>query len=209
MGHIPETVMRGATTIREILQAFLPDATQEIIDVARDQWPIADNLLPYFESFDVYDPSLITNDQFPGVGIFPASSRNFIRDDYLPSGAQKYESTYSMQILVAARTPRNETDTGWVADPKKAAIVLRDDLTGLLQSVLLQTPSLNSGGRCSMDENSMSVTYMDPMTATSQGQGRWIAASIISADFRLTEVTYAQPYGIVETVVVEVEKWET
>lgn len=203
MGSIPEVVMRGPSVIRDLTMAFLQSVMPGLIDVARDQWSVDADYLPYFRSFDVYEPSLITNDQYPGLGMYPATARDFVRDDYLPSGAQKYEAKYSMQLMVVARTPRIANDTKWADPPKQTATRLRDDLTSLVQAALLQTPSLNSNGRCSIDENTMQVTYLDPMMPNSQGTGRWIAASIISAEFRLTEVTYALPYGTADTVIVE------
>jgi len=197
-------IMRGPTKLRAYISEFLAAAMPDVIVIARDQWGLDGYSLPEPKMYDAVDPSLVGNDQYPALGAVVLNDRNHIRQDWDSWAQQTYATTYSVRIFVAARTPQT-ADGSWELETKASAIRLRDDLTRLLQHVLLQTPSMNRPDEIRAEETSMQTDYLEPMMTNTQSK-RWVAPSIVTIEVSFTESTVTTPIGTANTFIVTVEK---
>lgn len=194
-----EPLMRGFTSLREYIAAFLAAEVPALIDVARLEWAGVDALtLPYPEKYDWYDLALVN--QYPAIGLVPANDKDHRRTDITDHGAKEIWTNYATRIFVIAASPL-DANGQFIGDGKASALRLRDDLLRLVQAALLDYPNLKRTD-VKLVEESMVTDYLEPMKVNTQNP-RWAAAGIISVDFRFMEYTRSLKYGNANTVVVE------
>ena len=136
---------------------------------------------------------------YPFIGVFSTNLGGLVRTDTMPDGALEYKRTYSTRIVVSARTGLDEDGSTWLQPEKDVATKICSDLTSLVHAALLQTPSCGHPKEVYMEETTLVADFLEPVMPNSQAK-RWIASSVSTADFKLTEYTYALPYGTADTI---------
>lgn len=197
-------LMRGPTKLRAYISEFLESAFPDILSIAWDQWDLDQYTLPVPKMYNAIDPGLVGNDEFPAIGVLVLNDRNHIRQDWDLQAQQTYAVIYSVRIFVAARTPQT-ADGKWESDAKGSSIRVRDDLTRLLQHVLLQTPSMGRPAELRMEETSMQTDFLEPFLTNTQAK-RWVSASVVTMDVAFTESTVTTKIGTANTFIVNVDK---
>lgn len=196
-------LMRGFERLRQIVSSYLQVAMPYYIDAARAEWSLDEFMLPYPVKYNVYDPDLVA--EWPFIGMVVANDSNHVRNDVLPDGSQEYQHTLSTRLILVARTPLLEDGSTWAQPEKDQATRLCTDLTRCMHNALLQGPGCGRPREVFFEETTMTTDYLDPMRPGTQGD-RWVAMSVTNADFRLTEKTFALPYGVANTISTEVAK---
>lgn len=195
-----QPIMRGFERIRQIVSTYLQVAMPYYIDVMRLDWELDQYQLPYIASVDVYDPPLMTNNQYPGIAMFASNDSGHNRTDYNADGSQQYISKWSVRILLMARSPLGPDGSTWLQPEKQNAVRVCSDLTRAMHAALLQTPSCGRPDVLRQEEGSLTTDYLEPTMPNTQSK-RWVAASVTNVDFWLTEDTYALPYGQAATII--------
>lgn len=198
-------IMRGFERIREIVYTYLQVAMPYYVDASRKAWSVDEFWLPYPAKYDVYDPTLVTNADYPMIGMLAVGDAKHVRVDVLPDASQEYQSTFSTRIILAARSPLGPDGSSWLQPEKEQAMRLCSDLTRVMHGALLQGPGCGRPREVFMEETTLTTDYIEPQMPNSQSK-RWVVMSVTSVDFRLTEKTYALPYGIAATIAEEVGK---
>lgn len=194
------SIMRGGTKLRTYISEFLEEQFPDVLDIARDQWGLDQYSLPTPAKYDTTDPTQVGNDEYPFMGVMMLNDRGHIRDSWDYQAEQVYSPVYSVRILTVVRSP-STADGKWESDPKQSAMRVRDDLTRLLQHILLQTPSLGRPNELRLEESSLSTDYTLPILANTQSK-RWICESMITVDVSFTESTVTTKIGDANQIIV-------
>jgi hypothetical protein len=197
-------IMRGPTLLRAIIQGFLADAIPAAVDVMREQYELTEYQLPYPARYDTVDLTVVGNDEFPTIGAVVLSGRDFVRTDIGEEAEQEYMPTYPTRIMVVARTPLDENEE-WEEPVKDSAIRLTQDLAQLMLNCILQTPSFGAPEAVRMNEESVSIDYMDAIMPNTQSK-RFAAMASIACDIQFRETTYAVKYGDANTITLVTDK---
>lgn len=195
---------RGAEVLRKQMNQFLRTAVPFYLAAFRNEWGQEVWQLPDFVMYDLYDATLVSNGEYPGLAVYVGNSRDHVRVDVHDGGAQEYKPTYQVRVLIAARSPVNE-EGEWQEPEKEQAMRLCNDLTTAVRNCMLQTPSFGRPDIIEMNEPTMTTDYLDPMMPNTQSK-RWVAMSVTTVDVRMTEYTFALPYGDAQQLITELQK---
>ena len=197
----PNLLPHGVSMMRKHMADHLAEALPPLIDAAREQYELEDWQLPYPLKYNAYDP--LSADIYPCVGMFVTNSTAWTRVDINEMAEEVYEARYPVGVFLWVITPVLP-DGGYESPQYDAAIRLRDDMTALLRSALLATPSLGSGGAMAVDERTVREDYPDAIKLSTQND-RYAAGGIINCEVRVRQTNYAAPLAVANDVVVEVE----
>lgn len=197
-------IMRGPTLLREIVAEHMAAEAPAVVQAMRTQYGLNEWTLPSFTSYNAIDPTLVGNDEFPAFGAVVMNDRGHTRESWDLHAQVLYSPVYSMRLFVVARTPRTQ-DEQWEEPAKESALRVRDDLTRVVQHVLLDKPSLGHPESVRCEETSLLTDYVEPFLANRQS-GRWIAASVITIEIHFTESTYVPKIADADTVIVTADK---
>lgn len=195
---------RGAEVLRRYLVQYLTTALPFYLAACRNEWGLEPWQLPNIAKYDAYDATLVSNDEYPSLAIYVGNSRDHVRTDVYDGGAQEYRPVYQVRVLLSARTPVNE-DGEWQEPEKEQAMRLCNDLTAAVRMTMLQTPSFGRPDIIEMNETTMTTDYLEPMMPNTQSK-RWVAMSVTTVDVRMTEHTFALPYGDAQELNMELQK---
>jgi hypothetical protein len=173
-----------------------------LIDAAREEYELADHLLPYPLTYKSYDPLSVT--LYPSVGSYVTQSRRWTRVDINEMGENVYEARYAIRVFVWCRTPETP-DGNWVEPTYDSCMEMRDWMMAILRSTLLNTPSLRSEGTIRLEEDTLTEDFLDAMKANDQSS-RWMAGGIVNIEATVQESTYLPRLATANTVVVEASK---
>lgn len=196
--------MRGPTKLRGYISEFLEHDLPPVLDVARQQWGLDEYTLPDPKKYDVADPTMVGNDEYPAIGCVIRNDANHVRSSWDVHAEQIYSPNYTVAIFVVVRTPQ-DAEGNWITPEKTEVIRLRDDLTRMVQHILLQTPGMLRPEEVRMEETSMKTDFLEPYLANTQSK-RLIAASVITVDFVFTESTVNTAIGTANTITVTENK---
>lgn len=189
---------RGPTDLREALAAFLSVRIPELIDLAVADWNIDPLTLLAPKEYNAYDPNQAK--EYPAIGYIISNDSKHARVDMLGGGQLEYRVTYQVRTYVIARTPLNEDGTLMrdmtdnVSPPgRKEAMKMRDDLVTLVQLAYKGTPTCGDS-RVKFREESLTTDHMEPFMPGTQTPGKWLAGSILTADFEFT--MYSAPASV-------------
>lgn len=198
---MPEELMRGATHARQYLEDFLRDRYPHFIVAARQQWGLETHELPMPLRYDSYDPLQVV--EYPIIGSIVSRTNNWRRVDVNTHGEEVYRSVYSVRAFLWVRTPRDEQGN-WMLPEYDTCLRVRDDMTALMRTCILGTPSLNSGGACTVQENTLVEDYLDAIKSSPQTP-QWMAGATLSFDMVMHEANYLPTVGTADTITVSEE----
>lgn len=172
-------LMHGAQFAKYYVNRYLTNDIPNRINAYRSGWNIDSKELPTPEYYLTYEP--IALDHWPTLITVCISTSPF---DRLMQGAQGdplYRVTYSMRTYVWVKTEGSE-----------AVTLMRDRLTTVLRSALMDKPSLNSYDSVydtdvQLDESSLIEEFSD---LTLIKGDRVLAGAYLGYDLMLNEVIY-------------------
>jgi hypothetical protein len=202
-----DTLMRGNTNIRDIIEAHLRSTMPGLIDIARAQWRggLDEKTLPYPADYSATDP--VQAIDYPFCGSFSTGADGFIRTDVNPSGSISYDAVYEVTMFVATSTAQLGTDSvglpKWEKDERTSAMRQRDDLMAIMRASILNTPSLGTANgdpryRARVREESLRESYPEPVKVADTRNPRWVCTGIINVDINMSETTIVPIAGITE-----------
>jgi hypothetical protein len=192
---IQDTIMRGGTNIRKIIDNHLSIQVPAAIDIMRLQnADLDDKSLPYPKRYNSVDP--LVSDEYPYMGSFVTGGNNYTQREILPSGSLKVEPTYETTIFVATATPFLGLDAAnlpmFEKPYRESSLRLRDDLMAIMLNCILNSPSLGTAGsefRALADIESIRVTYTEPIKRGNDSNPIWVCSGILVIDISLIEST--------------------
>lgn len=182
-------LMHGAQFAKYYVNRYLANDIPNRINAYRSGWNLDSNELPEPEFFLTYEP--IALDHWPTLITVCISTSPF---DRLMQGAQGdplYRVTYSMRTYVWVKTEGSE-----------AVTLMRDRLTTVLRSALMDKPSLNSYDTeydtdVQLDESSLIEEFSD---LTLIKGDRVLAGAYLGYDLMLNEVIYRDQVAPINTI---------
>ena len=184
-------LMRGATPVRMGVAKYLKDAFPVRRKMALASWkptlPVGE--LPEIMVYNPFDNITLPSNSSPIVGVDAKSASEFRRTDTL-DGADEYRAKYNVVVTLWAYSLGDAV--GASMGPQRAsAIRIRDDLTAILVSCLLDRPSLATETLL-LDEGSMEVNYLDSVPTPNNSQ-RYFSGSQIAFDVQSDEYQIHSP----------------
>jgi hypothetical protein len=161
---------------------------------AEGEWFVDDGALPEPAKYLTYEPLAL--DEWPMIITVAISASKFEREDYTPVMDPLYRVTYNMRTYAWVRANGSEEVT-----------LMRDRLTTVVRSALLDYPCLNANKpeyylEVLIDEGTLREEYSD---LTLIKGDRVLAGSYISYDLTVVERITRQPLGEVDTFEIELE----
>lgn len=149
--------LRGATSVREIVAAYLTATIPTVVDKAREDWDLDEYQLPYPVAYDAYEPYAL--DKWPLLGINVVQAGNFNLVSFDTDMSQRYLTNYTARVFTWVRTPMNEDEIPLEPEYSES-IRLRDDLSACVRVALLSNESLGTLG-VSLDPSSLTEEYSE------------------------------------------------
>lgn len=186
------TVMFGPAKAKDYMNDFLSyDMPQRLIKY-RNEWGLDDYRLPDIAQFLTYEP--LAMDTWPAIITVAISTKSFDRESFTPGNDPTFRVVYGMRTYVWVRAQGSEEVT-----------FMRDNLTTVLRSALLDYPSLRS-----MDPEQTFQAVMNESTLTEEFSDltllkgdRVLAGAYMAYDLAMTETVTRQPIGTVNAIDVE------
>lgn len=184
--------------VNNYLKADLPRRVDDYRNARRaeGEWFLDDNTLPTPEFFLIYEP--IALDTWPTIITLAMSTNGMERIDYTPVMDPLYRVAYAMRTYVWVR-----------ADGSEEATLMRDRLTTVVRSSLLDRPCLMANDpskflEVMIDEGTMREEFSD---LTLLKGDRVMAGAYISYDLYINERITREPLGTVDEFQVDVENF--
>jgi hypothetical protein len=186
-------LMQGAQFAKAYVNNYLNADLPSRLVKYRSGWNLDDRELPNPELFLTYEP--IALDHWPTVITVAISTNRFERLMLGAEGDPLYRVNYNMRTYIWTKTEGSEEVT-----------LMRDRLTTVLRSALLDRPSLNRhdatyGCDAQIDEESLTEEFSD---LTLIKGDRVLAGAYLGYDLMLTEVIYRDQVGSLSEISTEV-----
>lgn len=187
--------MYGPQFAKEYVNDYLKDDLPTRLIRYRNGWHVDDYTLPDPELYLTYEP--IALDHWPTIITVVISTNSFQREFIDMGDNPQYRVTYSMRTYVWVKTEGSYDVT-----------IMRDRLTTVLRSSLLDRPNLNACNGAEMVkptilEESIREEYSD---LTLIKGDRVLAGAYIGYDLTLNETVYRQPISTLVSTQVEVDQ---
>lgn len=185
------TLMRGAHSVRYILQQFLEKNIPLKVAEAQAQWGI-DYTIPDLEAVLPYEPVRMPHGSEPIIAISLGQARNFVTYDHTDSREEVYEVTYVARLFMWTFTP-----TEFVEEDKEIALVAtmraRDDYAAIVRATLLGNQKLGQDDLIRIEETTLTESYSD--VEQTSNTNVMIAAAFFDFEIKFTEYQYYENYG--------------
>ena len=184
-------LMHGAHFAKKFVNDYLQSDFPDRLKSYRNGWNLDDDTLPIPLKFLVYEP--IALDTWPTIITVAISSSGYERIGYLNNNPE-YRITYNMRTYV------------WVRDEgSEAATLMRDRLTTVLRSALLDRPCLRAQDprntfQVMIEESTLREEFSD---LTLLKGDRVLAGAYVGYDMHMNEVVAREDLGRVEEIDVE------
>jgi hypothetical protein len=195
-------MMQGPALLRTRVVTYLAAAVPPLIDIARTQWGVTAQQLPYPVKYDAADPYIVA--EYPVMGMYVVTDRDHIHRDVNGSAEREYFSRYGVRLFVVAETPKDAQGEFVNELPFEETMRTRDNLRTVLVNALLQSPSLG-GHDMEVLEETIATDYDEPMRSKDK-RHTFVSAAVVNVDINMTESLYLPPFGTVETVQVQVQR---
>lgn len=176
--------MQGPQFAKKYVNDYLIDDMPERLTRYRNGWAVDDYTLPDPELYLTYEP--IALDHWPTIITVVISTNSFERVAMTKQLNPTYRVSYSMRTYVWVKTEGSDEVT-----------VMRDRLTTVLRSALLDKPKLNI-----CDPTGAVDVYLDEGTIREEFSDltlikgdRVLAGAYVGYDLTLNETVYRQPIG--------------
>jgi hypothetical protein len=183
------TIMFGPAKAKNYINDFLEiDIPKRIINY-RNEWNLDDFRLPDIAKFMTYEPMAM--DTWPVLITVAISTKSFNRESFTPGNDPTYRVIYGMRSYVWVRAQGSDEVT-----------FMRDNLTTVLRSALLDYPSFKSYDKentfqAVMNESTLTEEFSD---LTLIKGDRVLAGAYLSYDLAMTETVTRQPIGTVNEI---------
>lgn len=188
-------LMRGSTLLRAGLLNFLTVEAEVRRQQALTQWGLDDIELPPIRKWYPYEVRGMRHREGPVAAINVSNSQKYERVDYTDRMEEKYRTDYSARIYLWCYTPENDEEEAGDADTiHQKTTQIRDDLTAVIRSALLGTPSLGQEEAFYFQEETLQENY-SAITPVPNASGRMVAASYLDFKVKFDESQFALPAG--------------
>jgi len=189
-----DMLMQGPQFAKKYVTDYLQRDIPNRLTRYRNGWGVDDYTLPNPELYLTYEP--IALDHWPTVITVVISTNSFDRAGFIDGGNPIYRVNYSMRTYVWVKTEGSEEVT-----------IMRDRLTTVLRSALLDYPNLQScdtsgDANPEMNESTLREEYSD---LTLIKGDRVLAGAYLGYDLSLNEVVYRNPLSSLSGVDMEVQ----
>jgi hypothetical protein len=189
-----DMLMQGPQFAKKYVTDYLQRDIPNRLTRYRNGWGVDDYTLPNPELYLTYEP--IALDHWPTVITVVISTNSFDRAGFIDGGNPIYRVNYSMRTYVWVKTEGSEEVT-----------IMRDRLTTVLRSALLDYPNLQScdtsgDANPEMNESTLREEYSD---LTLIKGDRVLAGAYLGYDLSLNEVVYRNPLSSLSGVDIEVQ----
>ena len=186
-------LMQGAQFAKAYVNTYLNVDLPNRLNKYRSGWNLDDRELPDPELYLTYEP--IALDHWPTVITVAISTNRFDRLMLGAEGDPLYRINYNMRTYIWSKTEGSEQTT-----------LMRDRLTTVVRSALLDRPSLNRhdetyGCDAHIDEGSLTEEFSD---LTLIKGDRVLAGAYIGYDLVLNEVIYRDQTGPLSEIQTEI-----
>lgn len=186
-------LMQGAQFAKAYVNTYLNVDLPTRLNKYRSGWNLDDRELPDPELYLTYEP--IALDHWPTVITVAISTNRFDRLMLGAEGDPLYRINYNMRTYIWSKTEGSEETT-----------LMRDRLTTVVRSALLDRPSLNRhdetyGCDAHIDESSLTEEFSD---LTLIKGDRVLAGAYIGYDLVLNEVIYRDQTGPLSEIQTEI-----
>lgn len=208
------TLMRGVTSVRATIKQYLTTAMPAQINIARTQWALTSNLLPYPVRYDSYDPLAADLGAGPVVGSMAVRSNNFGRIDWDAAGDEQYRINYAVRVFTWLKTPHAVNNVNVLLHPEyEQTLKARDDMVAVLRSCILKDLSLGTAANdtpavLTVNEGTLAEEYPDAMKKNEQ-INIWYAGGSIAFDVEVVESQYHVPLGTAATITTSATRLNT
>lgn len=187
-------LMHGAQWAKYYINEYLSKDIPNRLIAYRNGWNLDDRELPDPELYLTYEP--IALDHWPTIITVAISTDNFERMMLGAQGDPLYRVHYSMRTYVWAKTEGSE-----------AVTLMRDRLTTVLRSSLMDRPCLNGYDMgfdtdVRIDESTLREEFSD---LTLIKGDRVLAGAYLGYDLMLNEVIYRDQIGALSAIDIEAE----
>lgn len=183
------TIMFGPAKAKNYINDFLEADIPKRIIKYRNEWNLDDFRLPDIAKFMTWEPMAL--DTWPVIITVAISTKSFNRESFTPGNDPTFRVIYGMRTYVWVRAQGSDEVT-----------FMRDNLTTVLRSALLDYPSFKS-----LDKEQTFQAVMDESTLTEEFSDltlikgdRLLAGAYMSYDLAMTETVTRQPIGIVNEI---------
>jgi hypothetical protein len=179
--------MFGAQFAKQYVNGYLEkDIPQRIIRY-RNSWNLDSTALPSPEKYITYEPLAL--DEWPTIITVAISTKRFERENYVGNNDPMYTVIYGMRTYVWVRTEGSE-----------AATLMRDQLTTVVRSALLDHPCL-SRAYTTRSAKILEETLTEEFSELTLLKGdRVMAGAYLGYDIELEEVITREPYGMLDEI---------
>jgi len=179
--------MFGAQFAKQYVNGYLEkDIPQRIIRY-RNSWNLDSTALPSPEKYITYEPLAL--DEWPTIITVAISTKRFERENYVGNNDPMYTVIYGMRTYVWVRTEGSE-----------AATLMRDQLTTVVRSALLDHPCL-SRAYTTRSAKILEETLTEEFSELTLLKGdRVMAGAYLGYDIELEEVITREPYGTLNEI---------
>jgi hypothetical protein len=179
--------MFGAQFAKQYVNGYLEkDIPQRIIRY-RNSWNLDSTALPSPEKYITYEPLAL--DEWPTIITVAISTKRFERENYVSNNDPMYTVIYGMRTYVWVRTEGSE-----------AATLMRDQLTTVVRSALLDHPCL-SRAYTTRSAKILEETLTEEFSELTLLKGdRVMAGAYLGYDIELEEVITREPYGTLNEI---------
>jgi hypothetical protein len=179
--------MFGAQFAKQYVNTYLEkDIPQRIIRY-RNSWNLDSGALPNPEKYITYEPLAL--DEWPTIITVAISTKRFERENYVGNNDPMYTVIYGMRTYIWVRTEGSE-----------AATLMRDQLTTVVRSALLDHPCLSrvdATRRAKIMEETLTEEFSE---LTLLKGDRVMAGAYLGYDIELEEVITREPYGTLNEI---------
>lgn len=178
--------MRGATTVRIGVAKYFKDAYPDMRARLIRSWDANPADIPMIEVFNPFDNTAMSGDSAPILGVDVGRSTSFGQTDIEPGAVDEYRPKYSVTITAWVWSRRDDEGAAMEAQLNRASVIrMRDDMTAILQAILLDRPSMGTEWLCTIP-SSLTVEYPEPSPSGTNNQ-RWLACGRLLFDVQYDE----------------------
>lgn len=179
--------MYGAQFAKQYVNSYLEQDVPQRLIKYRNSWNLDSEALPSPLKYITYEPLAL--DEWPTIITVAISTKRFERINYVGNYDPMYSVTYGMRTYIWVRTEGSEEAT-----------LMRDQLTTLVRSALLDRPCLmryDAVRQAKIIEETLTEEFSE---LTLLKGDRVMAGAYLGYDIELEEVITREPYGTLDEI---------
>jgi hypothetical protein len=179
--------MYGAQFAKQYVNTYLEQDIPQRLIKYRNSWNLDSEALPSPLKYITYEPLAL--DEWPTIITVAISTKRFERINYVGNNDPMYSVVYGMRTYIWVRTEGSEEAT-----------LMRDQLTTLVRSALLDRPCLMRHDAV-REAKIMEETLTEEFSELTLLKGdRVMAGAYLGYDIELEEVITREPYGTLDEI---------